>query len=83
MMLFKSWGYMLMANGLTFVQDMKVGHYVSTAIAISRAFRIVKLQQLIGRATDESASPIHVPRPAIRRCLAVDCPNCYFQFPRR
>ena len=29
MMLFKSWGYMLMANGLTFVQDMKVGHYVS------------------------------------------------------
>lgn len=30
MMLFKSWGYMLMANGLTFVSDMKVGHYVST-----------------------------------------------------
>ncbi|KAH8881835.1 Tetrapeptide transporter, OPT1/isp4 [Thozetella sp. PMI_491] len=28
MMLFKSWGYMLMANGLTFVQDMKVGHYM-------------------------------------------------------
>jgi OPT family small oligopeptide transporter len=28
MMLFKSWGYMLMANGLTFVSDMKVGHYM-------------------------------------------------------
>lgn len=28
MMLFKSWGYMLMANGLNFISDMKVGHYV-------------------------------------------------------
>lgn len=28
MMLFKSWGYMLMANGLTFISDMKVGHYM-------------------------------------------------------
>ncbi|KAH6658562.1 Tetrapeptide transporter, OPT1/isp4 [Truncatella angustata] len=28
MMLFKSWGYMLMSNSLTFVQDMKVGHYM-------------------------------------------------------
>lgn len=33
MMLFKSWGYMLMSNGLTFVQDMKVGHYVSLLIS--------------------------------------------------
>ena len=37
MMLFKSWGYMLMANGLTFVQDMKVGHYVSTPAPVPEA----------------------------------------------
>ena len=28
MMLFKSWGYMLTANGLQYVSDMKVGHYL-------------------------------------------------------
>lgn len=28
MMLFKSWGYMLSYNGLTYVSDMKVGHYM-------------------------------------------------------
>ena len=28
MMLFKSWGYMTCANGLTYISDMKVGHYM-------------------------------------------------------
>ena len=28
MMLFKSWGYMLCYNGLTYISDMKVGHYM-------------------------------------------------------
>lgn len=28
MMLFKSWGYMLAANGLVYISDMKVGHYM-------------------------------------------------------
>jgi len=28
MMLFKSWGYMITANGLQYVIDMKVGHYM-------------------------------------------------------
>ncbi len=28
MMLFKSWGYMLTANGLAYVGDMKIGHYM-------------------------------------------------------
>ncbi|KAK2616194.1 hypothetical protein QQS21_000826 [Conoideocrella luteorostrata] len=28
MMLFKSWGYMLSANGLNYISDMKVGHYL-------------------------------------------------------
>lgn len=28
MMLFKSWGYMLSANALNYVSDMKVGHYM-------------------------------------------------------
>ncbi|KAL6698394.1 OPT oligopeptide transporter domain-containing protein [Trichoderma pleuroticola] len=28
MMLFKSWGYMMTYNGLTYVSDMKVGHYM-------------------------------------------------------
>lgn len=28
MMLFKSWGYMMTSNGLNYVSDMKVGHYM-------------------------------------------------------
>lgn len=28
MMLFKSWGYMMAYNGLTYVSDMKIGHYM-------------------------------------------------------
>ena len=28
MMLFKCWGYMLAFNGLNFISDMKVGHYM-------------------------------------------------------
>ncbi|KAM0815583.1 hypothetical protein AB5N19_01382 [Seiridium cardinale] len=28
MMLFKSWGYMLAYNGLTYVSDLKIGHYM-------------------------------------------------------
>ncbi|KAL2276762.1 hypothetical protein FJTKL_00427 [Diaporthe vaccinii] len=28
MMMFKSWGYMLSYNSLTYVQDMKIGHYM-------------------------------------------------------
>ncbi|KAH8888862.1 OPT family small oligopeptide transporter [Thozetella sp. PMI_491] len=28
MMMFKSWGYMMCANGLQYVQDMKIGHYL-------------------------------------------------------
>src|ERR1700722_8561672 len=28
MMLFKSWGYMIAFNGLNYVSDMKVGHYM-------------------------------------------------------
>lgn len=28
MMLFKSWAYMLCANGLNYVSDMKIGHYI-------------------------------------------------------
>ncbi|GJN67455.1 small oligopeptide transporter, OPT family [Purpureocillium lilacinum] len=28
MMLFKSWGYMISANGLNYISDMKIGHYM-------------------------------------------------------
>jgi OPT family small oligopeptide transporter len=28
MMLFKSWGYMMAYNGLTYISDMKIGHYM-------------------------------------------------------
>lgn len=28
MMLFKSWGYMMAYNGLNYVSDMKIGHYL-------------------------------------------------------
>lgn len=28
MMLFKSWGYMMAYNGLNYVSDMKIGHYM-------------------------------------------------------
>lgn len=30
MMLFKSWGYMMAYNGLNYVSDMKIGHYMKS-----------------------------------------------------
>lgn len=32
MMLFKSWGYMMAYNGLNYVSDMKIGHYMKVSI---------------------------------------------------
>lgn len=31
MMLFKSWGYMMAYNGLNYVSDMKIGHYMKVS----------------------------------------------------
>jgi hypothetical protein len=80
MMLFKSWGYMLMANGLTFVQDMKVGHYVSIIVSPAAPSQIM-VKQLTNCAVDESTTPIHVSCPVLRCCLAVACTDCYIQLP--
>lgn len=30
MMLFKSWGYMMAYNGLNYVSDLKIGHYMKS-----------------------------------------------------
>ncbi|GKT87580.1 LOW QUALITY PROTEIN: OPT family small oligopeptide transporter [Colletotrichum tofieldiae] len=35
MMLFKSWGYMLCYNGLQYVSDMKVGHYMKIPLTFA------------------------------------------------
>lgn len=35
MMLFKSWGYMFAANGLQYLMDMKVGHYMKVSTIFS------------------------------------------------
>lgn len=46
MMLFKSWGYMLCYNGLQYVQDMKVGHYMKIpprTMFAAQAFAVVWL----------------------------------------
>ncbi|CEJ91212.1 Putative Oligopeptide transporter OPT-like protein [[Torrubiella] hemipterigena] len=46
MMLFKSWGYMLAYNGLTYVSDMKVGHYMKIpprSTFAAQAFAVVWL----------------------------------------
>lgn len=46
MMLFKSWGYMLAANGLIFISDMKVGHYMKVpprSMFRAQAFAVVWL----------------------------------------
>lgn len=34
MMLFKSWGYMMAYNGLNYVSDMKIGHYMKVSAAV-------------------------------------------------
>lgn len=46
MMLFKSWGYMLAYNGLTYVSDMKVGHYMKIpprTMFAAQAFAVIWL----------------------------------------
>ncbi|UNI18463.1 hypothetical protein JDV02_004731 [Purpureocillium takamizusanense] len=46
MMLFKSWGYMLSYNGLTYISDMKVGHYMKIpprSMFAAQAFAVVWL----------------------------------------
>ncbi|KJZ69609.1 hypothetical protein HIM_10997 [Hirsutella minnesotensis 3608] len=46
MMLFKSWGYMLSFNGLTYISDMKVGHYMKIpprSMFAAQAFAVVWL----------------------------------------
>ncbi|KAH7134550.1 OPT family small oligopeptide transporter [Dactylonectria estremocensis] len=46
MMLFKSWGYMLCYNGLQYVSDMKVGHYMKIpprTMFAAQAFAVVWL----------------------------------------
>lgn len=37
MMLFKSWGYMMAYNGLNYVSDMKIGHYMKVRINMDKA----------------------------------------------
>ncbi|KND86728.1 Sexual differentiation process protein isp4 [Tolypocladium ophioglossoides CBS 100239] len=46
MMLFKSWGYMLSANGLNYISDMKVGHYMKVpprSMFAAQAFAVIWL----------------------------------------
>lgn len=46
MMLFKSWGYMLAYNGLNYISDMKVGHYMKIpprTMFAAQAFAVVWL----------------------------------------
>ncbi|POR31920.1 Sexual differentiation process protein isp4 [Tolypocladium paradoxum] len=46
MMLFKSWGYMLSANGLNYISDMKVGHYMKIpprSMFAAQAFAVIWL----------------------------------------
>ena len=46
MMLFKSWGYMTMYNGLVYVSDMKVGHYMKIpprTMFAAQAFAVIWL----------------------------------------
>ncbi|KAK7421248.1 hypothetical protein QQZ08_010025 [Neonectria magnoliae] len=46
MMLFKSWGYMLCYNGLQYVSDMKVGHYMKIpprTMFAAQAFAVIWL----------------------------------------
>ncbi|KAH6896503.1 OPT family small oligopeptide transporter [Thelonectria olida] len=46
MMLFKSWGYMLCYNGLTYISDMKVGHYMKIpprTMFAAQAFAVIWL----------------------------------------
>lgn len=46
MMLFKSWGYMLSYNGLLYISDMKVGHYMKIpprSMFAAQAFAVIWL----------------------------------------
>lgn len=46
MMLFKSWGYMLVYNGLNYIFDMKVGHYMKVpprSMFRAQAFAVIWL----------------------------------------
>ena len=46
MMLFKSWGYMLSANGLNYISDMKIGHYMKVpprSMFAAQAFAVIWL----------------------------------------
>ncbi|PHH63553.1 hypothetical protein CDD81_5740 [Ophiocordyceps australis] len=46
MMLFKSWGYMLTFNGLQYISDMKVGHYMKIpprSMFAAQAFAVIWL----------------------------------------
>ncbi|KOS18311.1 Sexual differentiation process protein isp4 [Escovopsis weberi] len=46
MMLFKSWGYMLAYNGLNYISDMKVGHYMKIpprSMFAAQAFAVIWL----------------------------------------
>lgn len=53
MMLFKSWGYMTCANGLTYISDMKIGHYMKVpprSMFAAQAFAVIWLS-LVQTAT--------------------------------
>jgi hypothetical protein len=46
MMLFKSWGYMMSYNGLNYISDMKIGHYMKIpprTMFAGQAFAVVWL----------------------------------------
>lgn len=46
MMLFKSWGYMTCFNGLNYVSDMKIGHYMKVpprTMFAAQAFAVIWL----------------------------------------
>ena len=46
MMLFKSWGYMTCANGLTYISDMKIGHYMKVpprTVFAAQSFAVIWL----------------------------------------
>ncbi|KID93813.1 oligopeptide transporter OPT-like protein, partial [Metarhizium majus ARSEF 297] len=79
MMLFKSWGYMTCANGLTYISDMKIGHYMKVpprSMFYAQAFAVVWLSivqiatynfvigNIKGICTDEQSQGLICPNAA-------------------
>ncbi|KAG5921593.1 hypothetical protein E4U42_005788 [Claviceps africana] len=76
MMLFKSWGYMTAAHGLTYISDMKIGHYMKIpprSMFAAQAFAVFWLSivqistynflmgNITGICTDEQAEGLTCP----------------------